>query len=41
VTVPNFEGKYFSILLELNTKNVVTLISVFHKKFKFWKSFNK
>ena len=41
VTVPNFEGKYFSILLELNSQNVVTLISVFHKKFKFWKSFNK
>ena len=41
VTVPNFEGKYFSILLELDSKNVVTLISVFHKQFKFWKSFNK
>ena len=41
VTVPNFEGKFFSILLELNSKNIVTLISVFHKKFKFWKSFNK
>lgn len=41
VTVPNFEGKYFSILLELNSQNTVTLISVFHKQFKFWKSFNK
>lgn len=41
VTVPNFEGKFFSILLELNSQNIVTLISVFHKKFKFWKSFNK
>lgn len=41
VTVPNFEGKYFSILLELNSQNIVTLISVFHKQFKFWKSFNK
>ena len=41
VTVPNYEGKFFSILLELNSQNVVTLISVFHKKFKFWKSFNK
>ena len=41
VTVPNFEGKYFSILLELNSKNIVTLISAFHKKYRFWKSFNK
>ena len=41
VTVPNFEGKFFSILLELNSQNIVTLISVFHKKYRFWKSFNK
>ena len=41
VTVPNFEGKFFSILLELNSQNIVTLISIFHKKYRFWKSVNK
>lgn len=41
VTVKNFEGTYFSILCFLDDKNTITLISVFHKKFKFWKSFNR
>lgn len=41
VTVKNFEGTYFSILCFLDYKNTITIISVFHKKFKFWKSFNR
>lgn len=41
ITVPNFEGTYFSILCFLDNKNTITLISVFHKKYKFWKSFNR
>lgn len=41
VTVRNFEGTYFSILCHLDYNNVITLISVFHKKYKFWKSFNR
>lgn len=41
VTVKNFGGTYFSILCFLDDKNTITIISVFHKKFKFWKSFNR
>lgn len=41
VTVKNFEDTYFSILCFLDDKNTIALISVFHKKFKFWKSFNR
>ena len=41
VTVRNFEGTYFSILCHLGWDNVIILISVFHKKYKFWKSFNR
>lgn len=41
ITVKNFEDKFFSILCTLDSRNNITLISVFHRKYKFWKSFNR
>lgn len=40
VSVPSYNGKYYSILCELNSLNTITIITVLVTKY-FWKAFSK
>lgn len=41
VTLPDYNGRYISLLCELNDKNIITVISIFAEKKYFWKTFIK
>ena len=43
INVPNYNGTFSSILCELNSKNIITIITVYRcpSKFKWWTTFIK